>query len=122
MRVPLAVLGELIGRPHWGHAPAAAGLASLSTLRLTLIRPVTPSTSERRSSSSSPWRRPTNAASTMRSLRWSGIASVMTSISSRVAGTAIRWTRAVLAPRIFGGARSMSSSSSAATSIERSSR
>ena len=58
----------------------------------------------------------------MSSLRWSGIASVMTSSSSRVAGTAIRVTSAVLAPRIFGGARSISSSSSAATSIERSSR
>ncbi len=46
----------------------------------------------------------------------------MTASSSKVAGTATRFTGALLAPRIFGGARSISSSSSAACISERSSR
>ena len=47
---------------------------------------------------------------------------MMTASSSRVAGTATRLTGADPAPRIFGGARTISSSSSADWRIERSSR
>lgn len=73
-----------------------------------------PSTSARRSSSASPSLRPMNEASTMKSFSRCGMLSMMMASSSKVAGFATRLTRAVLAPRIFGGARSMSSSSSAA--------
>ena len=46
----------------------------------------------------------------------------MTSISPNAAGFATRFTRAEPAPRTFGGARSISSSSSAAWRMERRSR
>ncbi len=85
VQAPFLVFGELIGRPHSGHAPRTEGFASLSTFRVTAIRPVTPSTSDLRSASRARSRKPTNAASTMSSLRTSGIASTMTASSSNVA-------------------------------------
>ena len=38
-RMPLRVFGVLMKRPQFGHAPRTEGSASLSTLRVTLIRP-----------------------------------------------------------------------------------
>jgi hypothetical protein len=70
-------LRVLMWRPHSGQARRTDGSVSLSTFRVTLIRPVRSSTSVRRRSSSSPSRRPTKAASTIRSFRRSGIWSTM---------------------------------------------
>jgi hypothetical protein len=38
--MPLRVFGVLMKRPELGQAPRTDGSASLSTLRVTLIRPV----------------------------------------------------------------------------------
>jgi hypothetical protein len=51
----------------------------------------------------------------MSSFNRSGISSTIAVISSKVAGITSCFTGALLAPRIFGGARSISSSSSAIT-------
>lgn len=86
---------------------------------LLTIRPITPSTSEPKLEKFT-LAQAHGGASTISSRRRSDIASVMTAISSKVAGTATLRTAAVLAPRIFGGARSISSCSAAAWSSERS--
>ena len=122
MRVPLAVLGALIARPHRGQAPTAPGTTSLSTLRLTSILPLSPSTSLRRSFQHFALAQTDKAGQHDEQLQPVRRGPVITAISSTVAGTATRLTAAVPAPRIFGGARSISSSSSAAWSSERSRR
>ncbi len=58
----------------------------------------------------------------MNSLSRSGISLTIVVISSKVAGMTTCLTGALPAPRIFGGTRSISSSSWAAWRIERSSR
>jgi hypothetical protein len=105
--------------PAGANAPATTSLVDLAA---DLDPAVDAVDVERRSSSSSPWRRRTNAARTMSNRRRSGMASLITAISSREACTATRLTGAEPAPRFLGGARSISSSSSADWSRERSSR